>query len=281
MQILHNALSFQFVSHYDMIDSRLPESYYSSIYTKDSAMNHTTNKLGQPVGLPLADWKESRRPERKIIEGRYCVLEPLEPARHADELFEAYSQDSSGALWTYLPYGPFESLPEFSRWMSEYCLGDDPFFYAIRDKKSGLSAGMAGYLRITPSMGTIEVGHINYAPSLQRTSAASEAMFLMMKYAFELGYRRYEWKCDSLNEGSEKAAARLGFSYEGTFRQAVVYRGRNRDTAWYSVIDSEWPALRAAYERWLSSDNFDLSGRQKVSLSELTSPLINKNQSHP
>ena len=233
-------------------------------------MDYAVNKLGQPVGRPLTDWKAAQRPEGKVLEGLYSTLDPIDPSKHAAELFEAYSEDTGGMLWTYLPYGPFSNLDEFSDWMKESCTGTDPFFYAIRDKNTGKFSGMASYLRITPQMGTVEVGHINYAPALQRTTAATEAMYLMMKYAFELGYRRYEWKCDSLNAGSKKAAVRLGFTFEGTFRQAVVYRGRNRDTDWYSVIDTEWPTLKEAFEHWLSPNNFDSSGKQKVSLQEMT-----------
>jgi RimJ/RimL family protein N-acetyltransferase len=237
-------------------------------------MEHVLNSLGQPVGVPLDSWKAPSAPQRITLQGRYCRLEPLDPAAHAEQLYEAYSADKSGILWTYLPYGPFGSLAEFTAWMQRECLGADPLFYAIADLAGGKALGVASYLRITPATGSIEVGHINYGPALQRTAAATESMYLMMKYIFELGYRRYEWKCDSLNAPSRSAAMRLGFSYEGVFRQATVYRGRNRDTAWYAAIDSEWPQLKAAFEQWLDPANFDSSGRQKTSLSDLTGPVL-------
>lgn len=154
------------------------------------------------------------------------------------------------------------------------CRGDDPMFHAIIDKASGKAVGVASYLRINPGAGSIEVGHINYARALQKTPAATEAMHLMMKQAFDLGYRRYEWKCDARNAGARAAAQRLGLSYEGMFRQAMIYKGRNRDTAWYAAIDSEWPALRDAYESWLDPANFDENGKQRGSLSAATGPLL-------
>ena len=173
-------------------------------------------------------------------------------------------------MWTYLPYGPFPDLAAYRTWMEAKWLGTEPLFFAIVDAASGRATGVASYLRIDPASGAIEVGHLGYSPRLQRTPAATEAMFLLMARAFALGYRRYEWKCDALNEPSRAAALRLGFTFEGIFRQATVVRGRNRDTAWYSVIDAEWPALRAAFEHWLAPENFDADGRQRVRLSELT-----------
>jgi RimJ/RimL family protein N-acetyltransferase len=208
------------------------------------------------------------------MDGRRCRLEPVDPACHSDGLFRAYARDERGAMWTYLFYGPFESAAGFRAWMERTCLGDDPLFFTIIDRATGEPVGLASYLRIEPAHGVLEVGHLLYSPALQRTAAATEAMYLMMARAFELGYRRYEWKCDSLNAPSRAAAQRLGFSYEGLFRQAIVYKGRNRDTAWHSIIDTEWPALRAAFERWLDPANFDAAGRQRVRLSELTGPLL-------
>jgi len=237
-------------------------------------MDHTLNHLGQPVGPPLPGWRPPAAPERTALEGRYCRLEPLDAGRHAEALFQAYSADKIGRLWTYLPYGPFDRLDDFTAWIGRSCLTDDPLFFAVIDLSTGRAAGVASYLRIDPAAGSIEVGHINYSPALQRTAAATEAMYLMLKRSFDLGYRRYEWKCDSLNEPSRSAAQRLGLSFEGIFRQATVYRGRNRDTAWYSVIDLEWPALREAFERWLDPANFDSDGRQRVSLSKLTGVLL-------
>jgi len=177
-------------------------------------------------------------------------------------------------MWTYLPYGPFESPDGYRDWVTERSRDSDPLFLAIVDGATGLATGVASYLRIDSGNGSIEVGHLAYSPLLQRTPAATEAMYLMMRHAFELGYRRYEWKCNALNTPSRVAAQRLGFAYEGIFRQASVVHGRNRDTAWYAIIDSEWPALQAAYEQWLAPANFDSDGQQKTRLSELTAPLL-------
>lgn len=232
------------------------------------------NALGQPVGAPLPDWKPAPRPPRTPMEGRFCRVEPLDPARHGDPLWAANALDRDGRNFTYLTAGPFATPEAYFEWLNGSCRGDDPLFHAIVDRASGQAVGVASYLRIDPANGVIEVGHINYSPLLQRRPAATEAMHLMMKRAFELGYRRYEWKCDALNAPSRAAAQRLGFSYEGLFRQAVVYKGRSRDTAWYSVIDAEWPALRAAFERWLDPANFDAAGNQRVALSALTAPLL-------
>ena len=230
-------------------------------------MTTRTNPLGQPIGEPLPDWTPAERPPRSAMEGRYCRVEPLDPAAHAADLLAAYSEDREGRIWTYLPYGPFDSLSHFQDWMTETCLGEDPFFHAILDRRSGQALGVASYLRIAPDIGTIEVGHINYAPRLQRTVAATEAMFLMMRRVFdELGNRRYEWKCDALNAGSRAAAERLGFVFEGIFRQATIYKQRNRDTAWYAIIDNDWPTVKHAYQSWLDSANFDSDGRQATRL---------------
>ena len=221
---------------------------------------------GQPVGPELAGWTPRPRPPREPLVGRYCRLEPLSADRHAEELFDAYSHDIGGAGWTYLPYGPFDGLAAFESWVEEMCPLEDPLFFAVLDSE-GRAVGLASYLRINPEMGSIEVGHIHYSPALQRTRAATEAMYLMARLAMEaLGYRRYEWKCDDLNAPSRRAAQRLGFTYEGTFRQDRIYKGRNRNTAWYSITDSEWPAVREALERWLDPSNFDEQGRQRSSL---------------
>jgi RimJ/RimL family protein N-acetyltransferase len=229
-----------------------------------------TNELGQPIGFALHDWQPARRPPRTAIEGRWCRIEPLEPGRHAAQLFEAYAEDVEGRIWTYLPYGPFDTQAEFEAWLARTCLGDDPLFHAIVDRRDGQALGVASYLRIEPAIGVIEVGHINYAPALQRTAIATEAMYLMMRRVFdELGYRRYEWKCDALNAPSRRAALRLGFTFEGIFRQATLYKGRNRDTAWYSIIDKDWPALNHAFETWLDPANFDQAGNQRASLTDL------------
>ncbi|MBV9927883.1 MAG: GNAT family N-acetyltransferase [Acidobacteria bacterium] len=229
-------------------------------------MEHELNHLKQPVGLPVYFWEPRRLPARETLEGRYCRLEPLDPGRHATDLYDANTVDPEGTNWTYLPYGPFKTLNAYLAWMEETCRGKDPLFYAVVPPETNRATGVASYLRIDPANGSIEVGHINYSPLLQRTPAATEAMYLMMKRAFDLGYRRYEWKCNALNAASRAAAERLGFSFEGVFRQAAVVKGRNRDTAWYSVIDGEWPALREAFERWLDPSNFDEQGRQRTKL---------------
>ncbi len=229
-----------------------------------------TNALGQPIGAAVPGWSPCPPPPRTVLEGRFCRVEPLDPARHAADLFAANSADTEGRLWTYLPYGPFATLEDYRAWMEETCRGDDPLFHAVVSAETGKALGVASYLRITPAQGVIEVGHINYSPALQRTPAATEAMFLMMARGFdELGYRRYEWKCNALNEGSRRAALRLGFSFEGIFRQAVVSKGRNRDTAWFSILDHEWPAAKATFRAWLDPANFDAEGRQRRSLADL------------
>ena len=202
--------------------------------------------------------------------GRYCRVEPLDPARHAADLFEANRLDRGGSSWTYLSVDAFDEPERYRGWLERFAAGDDPMFHAIVDARSGRAVGVAAYMRIDPSNGVIEVGHINYSPLLQRTTAATEAMYLMMRRVFaELGYRRYEWKCDALNAPSRAAAQRYGFTFEGVFRQAIVYKGRSRDTAWFSIVDGEWPALDAAFQRWLDPTNFDAAGRQRSSLAAL------------
>jgi len=232
------------------------------------------NDLGQPIGFPVPGRKEPPRPPRTAMAGRYCRVEPLDPALHADDLFRANTLDATGRNWTYMNYGPFPTLDAYRAWMHAHCLGDDPLFHAIVDNTTGRAVGVASYMRIDTRNGVIEVGNINYSPLLQRKRAATEAMYLMMKRAFELGYRRYEWKCDALNAPSRAAARRLGFSFEGVFRQAVIYKGRNRDTAWYAAIDSEWPRLERAFLRWLEPGNFDEQGNQRLRISELTAPTL-------
>lgn len=227
------------------------------------------NDLGQPVGFSLPNWKPPEAPAREPMEGRFCRVEPIHPGLHAASLHAANAMDVEGRMWTYLPYGPFDTLESYRAWAEEMCRCSDPLFYAIIDRATDRAVGVASYLRIDPRAGSIEVGHISYSPLLQRTPAGTEAMFLMMERAFTLGYRRYEWKCDALNGPSRAAAQRLGFSFEGVFRQAAVVKGRNRDTAWFAVIDREWPALREAFQRWLHPANFDERGRQRARLSAL------------
>ena len=228
----------------------------------------------QPIGFSIGDWTPPVRPPAEPMIGRYCRLERLDADRDGQSLFDAYALDSEGRNWTYLPHGPFENYAEFHIWLSGMAKLDDPFFFTIIDAESQTSVGIASYLRITPPAGSIEVGHIHYSPLLQRTPAATEAMYLMMGQAFALGYRRYEWKCDALNAPSRMAAQRLGLSYEGVFRQATVYKQRNRDTAWYATIDREWPDLKQAFEQWLDPNNFDNDRNQKTRLSTLPAPLL-------
>lgn len=204
------------------------------------------------------------------MEGRFCRVVPLNPELHAASLYDSNQAGAGEGMWTYLPYGPFDSLDSYRAWTEQSCQTDDPLFYAVLRLAAGQAVGVASYLRISPESGSIEAGHIQYSPALQRTPAATEAMYLMMQRAFTLGYRRYEWKCDALNFPSRTAALRLGFSFEGVFRQATVVKGRNRDTAWYSVLDVEWPALKRAFLHWLAPQNFDGRGRQLERLSTLT-----------
>ncbi|GAA5178642.1 GNAT family protein [Niveibacterium umoris] len=232
------------------------------------------NHLGQPVGDEVPGWAPPSQPGSVTLQGRFCRVEPLEPERHAAQLFAADALDADGRSWTYLPYGPFATLTEYRAWLESVAAGTDPCFYAIIDLTTECAVGVCSYLRIDPAAGSIEVGHLHFSPLLQGKPAATEAMFLMMQHAFTLGYRRYEWKCNALNEPSRRAAQRLGFSYEGCFRQARIDRGRNRDTTWYSVIDGEWPALKAVFEQWLAPANFDEHGRQHLALSLLTKPLL-------
>lgn len=239
-------------------------------------MKTSSNEFGQPVGFALPGWTPPPRPRRELMAGNYCRLEQLDPKRHAAALFSAIAAGGEAKDWTYLPYGPFPTLDEYRAWMETSCQGDDPLFFAILDPADQQPVGVASYLRIAPESGSIEVGHLLYSPRLQRTAAATEAMYLMMRHAFELGYRRYEWKCDALNAPSRAAAQRLGLSFEGVFRQATVYKGRTRDTAWYAAIDAEWPALRAAFETWLAPENFDAQGRQRTRLTTLTQPLLQR-----
>ncbi|MBH0237100.1 GNAT family N-acetyltransferase [Methylobrevis albus] len=228
------------------------------------------NAFGQPVGRPLGDWSGAARPPRTPADGRLVRLEPLDPDRHGDDLFAAFGADAEGRNWTYLGYGPFADRAAFGAWMDATCRGDDPLFHAVIDRVTGRAVGVASYLRIDPAGGVIEVGHIHLSPALQRTAQSTEAMFLLMARAFDdLGYRRYEWKCDRLNAPSMRAAERLGFVFEGIFRQATHYKGRNRDTAWFSVVDGDWPVVKAAFLDFLSPSNFDGSGRQIRSLASI------------
>jgi RimJ/RimL family protein N-acetyltransferase len=228
------------------------------------------NDLGQPIGRLVPNWKTRPPPPRTPMVGRYVRVESLDLERHAIDLYAAYATDRDDRLWTYLPHGPYPRLENYLERVRTAYLGNDPLVHAVIDLRSGKPLGQASYMNIDPSAGCIEVGGITYAPALQRTTAATEAMYLMMRRVFdELGYRRYAWQCNALNAPSRAAAVRLGFTLEGIFRQASVPKGRNRDTAWFSMLDHEWPARRDAFERWLDPGNFDGNGRQRVSLSSL------------
>ena len=204
--------------------------------------------------------------------GAYVRLEPVDAAEHASSLYAlAHARPKDETLWTYLAYGPFPDQGAFERWLAERARSEDPLFFSLVERTSGQAAGMASYLNIVPAHGCIEIGHIWFAPPLQKSRAATEAIFLLARHVFdELGYRRLEWKCDALNQPSMRAARRFGFTYEGTFRQHMVVKGRNRDTAWFALLDREWPAVRSAFERWLAPANFDAAGRQRTALSTLT-----------
>lgn len=224
--------------------------------------------MQKKFGQAVPDWVPPVRPTGETLTGHYVQLERMDPDAHAADLFRAYSVKDE--IWDYLPYGPFSSAAGYHRWAKENATGTDPLFYVLRNLETGHCGGVASYLRITPEAGSLEVGHISLAPEIAGSRASTEALYLMMEWAFRAGYRRYEWKCDALNMPSRKAAQRLGFSYEGIFRQAAVYRQRNRDTAWFAIIDGEWPALREAYAAWLAPRNFDANGRERERLADLT-----------
>lgn len=227
-----------------------------------------TNYLKLPVGKSLPQWKEKSPPPKTNMQGSYCFLEPLTLDAHSIFLFEAFCKDKKNINWTYLPYGPFENHKDFKKWLLDYCLGEDPLFFVVI--KDGLPVGMESYLRIKPAVGVIEIGHIHFSPTLQKTRASVEAVYLMMKRVFdEMGYRRFEWKCDSLNKRSCEAAKKFGFQFEGVFRQLTIYKGRNRDTAWFSIIDKDWERIKQNFEKWLDEKNFDESGKPIVSLRSL------------
>lgn len=216
----------------------------------------------------LSDWRPPNMQMAPLLQGRFARLERLEATRHAAVLHQANSEDDG--IWAWLPYGPFASLPAYHRWVSETEAMGHTRFYAIRDQELGCWCGVASYLRDNAGSGVIEVGHINFAAPLKRRPAATEAIWLMMKQVFEAGYRRFEWKCDAGNMASRRAAQRFGFSFEGVFRQHMVVKGRNRDTAWFAMTDKDWPALQEAYGAWLSPENFDENGQQKERLGDLT-----------
>ncbi|VVE27048.1 GNAT family N-acetyltransferase [Pandoraea cepalis] len=230
------------------------------------------NEYDQPIGAALPDWKSRAQPPRAPIDGRYCRIEPIDVERHANDLYEAYASAADGRDWTYMSGGPFPDFDSYYAYATRMAASSDPLHYAVIDRETGRAVGTLALMRIDAANGVIEVGHVAYSPLLKRTRAGTEAQYLLMRRAFdELGYRRYEWKCDALNAPSRRAAARYGFTFEGIFRQAIVYRGRSRDTAWFSITDGEWPAVSRGFEQWLSPENFDAQGRHRTGLAELIS----------
>ena len=229
-----------------------------------------TNQYGQPVGNPVAGWTARPRPPHTPMQGRWCRVEKLDPARHGPDIAAAHAVAPDGRDWTYMAVERPADAAAFAAFLERIAASEDPLHHAILDAATGKAVGTAASMRIDPANGAIEVGFITYSPLLKQTPAGTEAMYLLMRRAFdELGYRRYEWKCDSLNAASRRAALRYGFRFEGIFPQAVVYKGRSRDTAWYSVTDREWPAVRQTFERWLAPENFDGEGRQRRLLTDL------------
>lgn len=227
------------------------------------------NHFGQPVGDALPDWQPRPVPQRHTLQGRLCYLEPL-AGKHAEALFAAHQLAPDTRSWTWLLREPDSSVEEFSAWVASVAELSDPLHFAVIDRQTRQPVGSLALMRIDANNGVIEVGHVHFSPLLSRTAMATEAHWLLMRYAFEtLGYRRYEWKCNSLNEPSRRAARRLGFHYEGRFRQALVIKGHNRDTDWFSIIDAEWPQIDSAMQRWLASDNFSADGQQIRTLESL------------
>lgn len=227
----------------------------------------------QPVGA-IVDGPPARRPERVRLEGRHIHIVPFDPERHVPALYTASHGPGLDSLWTYLSVGPFPDEESFRRTYEGLAEKADPLLFALVDPPLGTPLGHATYMRIEPGQRVVEVGNILFTPALARTPAATEAMYLMARHAFEdLGYRRYEWKCNALNAPSRRAAHRLGFTFEGEFRQHMIVKGRNRDTTWFSLLDTEWPRAKAAFEAWLAPENFDGEGRQKRRLETIRDEL--------
>ncbi len=221
------------------------------------------NEVGQPIGPDIGSWTPPGPPLATTLEGRWARLERLDVGRHLPDLWLQFSADEEGRMWTYLPFGPFADQAELTAAIARLDTERDLRFYAVVDRADDAALGLMAYLRIEPEAGSIEVGAVMFSPRLQRSRIATESLFLMADHVFELGYRRFEWKCDALNARSREAAERFGFTFEGIFRQATVYKGRSRDTAWFSVLDHEWPERRAGYRSWLAESNFDPAGRQR------------------
>ncbi len=226
--------------------------------------------LGDPVEFEPVPW-----PARDVLRGGYVLLRPLEAQRDAESLYAvSHPPEGDPDIWTYLPYGPYPNAGALRDALLEKQASSDPLFFTVVPLETDRAAGVASYLRIDPRFGVIEIGHIWFGTPLQRTPAATEAIYLMARRAFDdLGYRRLEWKCNALNGRSRQAAVRFGFSFEGTFKQHMVVKGRNRDTAWFAMIDGDWPTLREAFELWLRPQNFDLQANQRQSLADLRESL--------
>ncbi len=228
------------------------------------------------LGFDVPDFSPPPHPKGVQLEGEKVRLAPLDAKAHGEALFDAYGRSENANDWLYLPYGSFADFSEFDAWARGMEGLDDPVFFTIIRLSDEQPLGVASFLRIDQKHAVIEVGHIHFSRELQRSILASEAMYLMANWVFDAGYRRYEWKCDALNIRSRRAAERLGFSYEGVFRQAMVYKGRNRDTAWFAMTDRDWERLKSAYQCFLAPENFDGTGVQKLSLGNFTSPHLFK-----
>jgi RimJ/RimL family protein N-acetyltransferase len=227
-----------------------------------------SDTLEKTLGTAVPSWSACPEPTQ-TLRGHHCCVRPIELPDDAAALYSLFANDPDKNLWDYFVYGPFDSAAEYQQWLVEQQTSPSQLFYVITDL-SGVALGVAAYLRLDPANGSVEIGHLCFSSKIQRSSVATEAMYLMMKQAFELGYRRYEWKCHSLNQRSIAAAQRFGFQFEGVFRQHLVSKGRNRNTAWFSILDSEWPQIKTAFETWLLASNFDQAGRQLASLADLT-----------
>jgi RimJ/RimL family protein N-acetyltransferase len=222
----------------------------------------------RPVGPVVDPLPPGSKPDLRPLHGRWVMLEPVSAERHAKDLYASFADsDPDGNVWTYMPYGPWQSFEQFEAWVREKQASRDPWFYAFIDRATGKAVGMGSFMRSDAPNGVIEIGHIWMSPGLQQTKQATEVIFLMIRHGFDdLGVRRLEWKCDALNAPSRKAAERFGFTFEGIFRQHLIVKGRNRDTAWFAILDKDWQRIRAGFERWLRPENFDEKGRQKAKL---------------
>lgn len=236
-------------------------------------------ETGLPIGPNVANPVPARRPERIVLDGQHCRLEPIDPLRHREDLFAACNVPDAPARFRYLFDPVPKSLDDIDRWLAKAASTDDPLVFAVRVKRSGRVEGRQTLMRITPEHQSIEIGNIYWGPRMAHTAAATEANYLFAEYVFDrLGYRRYEWKCDALNAPSRGAAERFGFTYEGHFRRAIINKGRTRDTTWFAIIDEQWPALKAAYQQWLDPNNFASDGTQKTRLSALTAAALGRVQ---